>query len=164
MRATYHKRALPNSAVFDEKRVFRAGVEPMQLFEIAGVRVGMSICEDGWIAGGPVPQLTNGGAELIVNINASPYYRRKTDVREAEMRARIEESGGVRSSSPTWSEARMRSSSTVHRSCSTPMVSRLPEPDTVSKSCWSSTSRRSPVDDANTVLSRCASFGSDGSR
>jgi NAD+ synthase (glutamine-hydrolysing) len=95
VRATYHKRALPNSAVFDEKRVFRAGVEPMQLFEIAGVRVGMSICEDGWIAGGPVPQLTNGGAELIVNINASPYYRRKTDVREAEMRARIEESGGV---------------------------------------------------------------------
>lgn len=95
VRGTYHKRALPNYGVFDERRVFLAGVEPMQLYDIAGVRVGMSICEDAWLAGGPIPQLTSGGAELIVNINASPYYRHKTTVREGEMRARIMESGGV---------------------------------------------------------------------
>lgn len=95
VKATYHKRALPNYGVFDEERVFRPGVEPMRLHEIAGIRVGMSICEDGWIAGGPIPQLAAGGAQIIVNMNASPYYRRKSPVREAEMRARIEESGAV---------------------------------------------------------------------
>ncbi|MGI9607015.1 MAG: NAD+ synthase [Acidimicrobiales bacterium] len=95
VKGTYHKRALPNYSLFDEIRVFTPGVEPMQLHEIAGVRVGMSICEDAWIAGGPVPQLVAGGAQVIVNINASPYYRRKVEVREAEMAARIDESGGV---------------------------------------------------------------------
>ena len=83
--STYHKRALPNYDVFDEKRVFRAGVEPMRLHEIGGARVGMSICEDAWIAGGPVPQLAAGGAEIVMNVNASPYYRRKVPVRDAEM-------------------------------------------------------------------------------
>ncbi len=93
--STYHKRALPNSAVFDEKRVFRPGVEPMRLHRIAGIRVGMSICEDAWIAGGPVPQLVTGGAQIVMNINASPYYRRKVPIREHEMRTRIAEAGGV---------------------------------------------------------------------
>lgn len=91
----YHKRALPNSGVFDEKRVFLPGSEPMRLHEIAGINVGMSICEDGWIAGGPIPQLAAGGAQIIINVNASPYYRRKTDVRQAEMMARVEEAGGI---------------------------------------------------------------------
>lgn len=95
VKSTYHKRALPNYGVFDEERVFVAGTEPMQLHEIAGIRVGMSICEDGWIAGGPIPSLAAGGAQIIVNINASPYYRRKTQVREAEMAARVSESGGL---------------------------------------------------------------------
>ncbi len=95
VKGTYHKRALPNYRLFDEERVFLAGHEPMRLHEIAGVRVGMSICEDAWIAGGPIPQLTAGGAQIIVNINASPYYRRKLFVRENEMRARIGEAGGV---------------------------------------------------------------------
>lgn len=95
VQSTYHKRALPNYRVFDEERVFLRGVEPMRLHEIAGVRVGMSICEDGWIAGGPIPQLAAGGAQIIVNMNASPYYRRKFFVREAEMRKRVGESGGI---------------------------------------------------------------------
>ncbi len=93
--STYHKRALPNYDVFDEKRVFRAGVEPMRLHEIGGARVGMSICEDAWIAGGPVPQLAAGGAQIVMNVNASPYYRAKVPVRDAEMRARIAEAGGI---------------------------------------------------------------------
>ena len=93
--STYHKRALPNVAVFDEKRVFRSGVEAMRLHRIAGVKVGMSICEDAWIAGGPVPQLAAGGAQIVMNINASPFHRRKVPVRESEMRARIAEAGGI---------------------------------------------------------------------
>jgi len=95
VRGTYHKRALPNYQVFDEERTLIAGAEPMHLHEIAGIRVGMSICEDGWIAGGPVPQLAVGGAQVMININASPYYRRKTEVRQAEMARRVAESGGV---------------------------------------------------------------------
>lgn len=95
VKATYHKRELPNYGLFDEKRVFVDGHEPLRLHEIAGIRVGMSICEDGWIAGGPIPQLAAGGAQIVVNINASPYYRRKIFVRENEMRSRIAESGGV---------------------------------------------------------------------
>ena len=95
LRSTYHKRALPNYSVFDEERVFIAGTEPMQLHRIAGVLVGMTICEDAWVGGGAVPQLAAGGAEIIVNVNASPYYRHKTPIREAEMNERVEESGGV---------------------------------------------------------------------
>lgn len=95
VKATYHKRALPNYGVFDEERVFLAGDEPMELHEIAGIRVGMSICEDGWIAGGPIPQLAAGGAQIVVNINSSPYYRRKFDRRVQELGARVAESGGV---------------------------------------------------------------------
>ena len=95
VKSTYHKRALPNYGVFDEERVFLSGTEPMHLHEIAGIRVGMSICEDGWIAGGPVPQLAAGGAQIIVNMNASPYYRRKTALRQSEMTARVEEAGGI---------------------------------------------------------------------
>ena len=95
VKGAYHKRALPKYGVFDEQRVFMPGTEPMALHQIAGVRVGMSICEDGWVAGGPVPQLVAGGAQLIVNMNSSPYYRRKSELREAEMRARVLESGGV---------------------------------------------------------------------
>ena len=95
VKATYHKRALPNYAIYDEERVFVPGTEPMRLFEIAGVRVGMSICEDGWIAGGPMSQMGAGGAEILVNMNASPYYQRKTDTRQAEMALRVAEAGGV---------------------------------------------------------------------
>ena len=67
VKSTYHKRALPNYGVFDEERVFLSGTEPMELHAIAGVNVGLSICEDGWIAGGPIPQLAAGGAQIIVN-------------------------------------------------------------------------------------------------
>jgi NAD+ synthase (glutamine-hydrolysing) len=72
-----HKRELPNYTVFDELRHFRPGAEPMSLFAIAGVEVGVTICEDLWIPGGPVNQLVAGGARLTVNINASPYRAAK---------------------------------------------------------------------------------------
>jgi len=95
VKATYHKRALPNYGVFDEERVFLPGTEPMELHRVAGINVGLSICEDGWIAGGPIPSLAAGGAQVIVNMNSSPYYRRKTERRQEVMAERVAESGGV---------------------------------------------------------------------
>ena len=100
---TYHKRLLPNYAVFDEKRYFAAGVAPMQLFEVAGVRVGVSICEDAWSPDGPIAEQAAGGAELIVNLNASPYYAGRVAEPRAHarhprrgriVRARLRQPGG----------------------------------------------------------------------
>jgi len=71
---TYRKRLLPNYAVFDEQRYFAAGTEPLQLYLVGGVRVGLSICEDAWSPTGPIAEHAAGGAELVVNINASPYH------------------------------------------------------------------------------------------
>src|SRR5437016_6273497 len=70
----YHKRLLPNYAVFDEQRYFAAGSHAINLFTIAGVRCGVSICEDAWSPTGPVAEQAAGGAELVLNINASPFY------------------------------------------------------------------------------------------
>ena len=86
------KAQLPNYGVFDERRHFSAGT-PEALFEIAGVAVGVSICEDIWIDGGAVEQLVAGGAELIVNVNASPYNTGKLDERLDVLRRRIDRSG-----------------------------------------------------------------------
>lgn len=86
------KAQLPDYGVFDEQRHFRAGV-PEVLFEIAGVAVGISICEDIWIDGGAVDQLVDGGAELIINLNASPYNIGKLDERLGVLRRRIARTG-----------------------------------------------------------------------
>ncbi len=79
---TYHKRLLPNYAVFDEQRYFVPGSHPYELFEVAGIRVGVSICEDAWSPDGPIAEQAAGGAELVVNINASPYYAGRLMARE----------------------------------------------------------------------------------
>jgi NAD+ synthase (glutamine-hydrolysing) len=70
----YRKHLLPNYAVFDEERYFTPGHDAGPLFTIGGVRVGVSICEDAWSPTGPIAAQATGGAELAVNINASPYY------------------------------------------------------------------------------------------
>ncbi len=72
----YHKRYLPNYGVFDEDRYFQAG-RRAPVYEIAGVRLGVNICEDIWYPGGPTWEQAHRGAEVIVNINASPYNRGK---------------------------------------------------------------------------------------
>ncbi len=77
----YRKQHLPNYAVFDEQRYFEPGTE-LPLFEIAGLPVGVSICEDAWQDGGPIPELGAGGARVILNINGSPYHAAKGRVRE----------------------------------------------------------------------------------
>src|SRR5439155_16921827 len=64
----YRKQLLPNYAVFDEQRYFVAPREPLPLFDIAGVKVGVSICEDAWSPTGPIVTEAAGGAVLIVNL------------------------------------------------------------------------------------------------
>src|SRR4051794_40650816 len=85
---TYRKRLLPNYAVFDEQRYFAPGHEPLRLYEIAGVRVGVSICEDAWSPTGPIAEHAAGGAELVVNLNASPYYKGRLEERERMLATR----------------------------------------------------------------------------
>lgn len=70
----YHKANLPNYGVFDEQRYFAPGAGAGALYSVAGVRIGISICEDAWDPSGPIAEQAAGGAELVVNINASPYY------------------------------------------------------------------------------------------
>ncbi|HEX2381631.1 MAG TPA: NAD+ synthase [Acidimicrobiales bacterium] len=85
---TYHKRNLPNYGVFDEQRYFTAGSDPLALFEIAGVKVGVSVCEDAWSPFGPIGEQAAGGAELIANLNASPYYVDRLRERERMLATR----------------------------------------------------------------------------
>ncbi len=86
--STYQKRLLPNYAVFDEKRYFSAGVAPMTLVELRGLKVGMVICEDAWSATGPLHEQARGGAEVICVLNASPYRRGKPLDRDLMLAAR----------------------------------------------------------------------------
>lgn len=87
--AVYHKQQLPNYEVFDEKRYFCSG-NAACVMDIQGVRVGITICEDIWV-GAPVEQAVSDGAELIININASPYQVDKTNERLEILRARTRE-------------------------------------------------------------------------
>jgi NAD+ synthase (glutamine-hydrolysing) len=70
----YRKHLLPNYAVFDEQRYFAPSTVDGPLFVVAGVRVAVTICEDAWSPNGPIVTQAAGGAEFVVNINASPYY------------------------------------------------------------------------------------------
>jgi NAD+ synthase (glutamine-hydrolysing) len=88
VRGIYHKQELPNYAVFDEQRYFAAGRGATQLFGIGGVRVGISICEDAWNPQGPIAAQAAAGAELVVNINASPYYLDRIREREQMLATR----------------------------------------------------------------------------
>jgi NAD+ synthase (glutamine-hydrolysing) len=84
----YHKRLLPNYAVFDEQRYFAPGTEPLALFTIGGVRCGITVCEDIWSPEGPMADQAAGGAELILNLNASPYYAGRSVERERMLATR----------------------------------------------------------------------------
>jgi NAD+ synthase (glutamine-hydrolysing) len=71
---TYHKRRLPNYGVFDEERYFAAG-RRVPVYRAGELTFGVSICEDIWYPGAPLDLMALGGAELCLNINASPYHR-----------------------------------------------------------------------------------------
>ena len=77
----YHKVFLPNYGVFDEERYFRQGRE-QPVFLIGGVKVGVSICEDIWYPTGPAAIQSQSGAQLLININSSPYDMGKRAKRE----------------------------------------------------------------------------------
>jgi NAD+ synthase (glutamine-hydrolysing) len=89
----YHKRRLPNYAVFDEERYFEPRTGPTSLFLVAGLRLGVSICEDAWAPDGPVAEAAASGAQLVVNLNASPYHRGKVALRESMLAERAHEAG-----------------------------------------------------------------------
>lgn len=89
--AEYAKQCLPNYQVFDEKRYFTAGDKPC-VIELHGMRVGISICEDLW-DGAPVSQAKAAGAQVIFNLNASPFHRGKLVERQALLKARAEDAG-----------------------------------------------------------------------
>jgi NAD+ synthase (glutamine-hydrolysing) len=82
VQGVYRKRILPNYAVFDERRYFMPGEGDPTLFVVGGVRAGVSICEDAWSPTGPIAEQAAGGAELVVNLNASPYYAGRVAERE----------------------------------------------------------------------------------
>ena len=89
----YHKRELPNYGVFDERRYFQPGQGEPVLHDIAGIPVGVSICEDAWVSDGPMSQMAAAGAEVIFNLNASPYHVGKLDQRLGVLRQRVAETG-----------------------------------------------------------------------
>ena len=88
VKGVYRKRILPNYAVFDEQRYFAPGFGDPQLFVIGGVKVGISVCEDSWSPDGPIMDQAAGGAELILNLNASPYYAGRLAERERMLATR----------------------------------------------------------------------------
>ena len=91
---TYHKHYLPNYGVFDENRYFQAGREA-PIFLINGVHVGVNICEDIWYPTGPLTLQVHAGAEVILNINGSPYYTGKGIFREEMIATRAADNGVI---------------------------------------------------------------------
>ena len=76
----YKKQELPNYEVFDEKRYFQPGKVP-GIFEVNGLRVGLSVCEDIWHEN-VIKQLHEKKTDLILNINASPFHLDKIKERK----------------------------------------------------------------------------------
>ena len=81
VKGLYRKRYLPNYGVFDENRYFAPGRE-LLLLRLGGALIGPTICEDLWQPGPPATDLALAGAELLVNLSASPYHVGKAEERE----------------------------------------------------------------------------------
>jgi NAD+ synthase (glutamine-hydrolysing) len=91
LRSIYHKFYLPNYGVFDEERYFRRGAT-CPIIEYAGVRIGLSICEDAWYPTGPISVQAQHGVDLAININGSPYHFGKRAARETMIATRAMDS------------------------------------------------------------------------
>lgn len=89
--AEYHKALLPNYSVFDEKRYFEPGGEPC-VVAINDVPVGITICEDIWY-NTPAARAAEAGAQVLLNLNASPFHQGKAPEREQLLRKRAMETG-----------------------------------------------------------------------
>jgi len=88
--AIYHKIYLPNYGVFDEYRYFKRGVD-VPVFQLRNVTFGVNICEDIWYPGGPTKLQALAGAQVVINISASPYYAGKGSDRERMLQTRAED-------------------------------------------------------------------------
>ena len=91
IKTIYHKMHLPNYAVFDEKRYFLEGAK-IAVVNYKGWKLGLGICEDIWVERGPYAEEVKKGAQVIVNINASPYHLHKIKEREAMLSSRARNS------------------------------------------------------------------------
>ena len=89
--ARYAKQVLPNYSVFDEQRYFVAGDAPC-VVELDGWQIGLTVCEDIWQSG-PAAGAQAAGAEILLNLNASPYHRGKAEERLQVVGARVAETG-----------------------------------------------------------------------
>ncbi len=91
----YHKILLPNYGVFDEKRYFDAGSETFA-FKLEGLKIGVNICEDIWEGAGPANfAAMEMGAQVIINISASPYHSGKLQERENMLVERARETSSI---------------------------------------------------------------------
>lgn len=87
----YFKHCLPNYQVFDEKRYFASGFQPL-VVNLRGVNVGITVCEDLW-AEGPIETAVAAGAKLVLNLNASPYSQGKQLQRKALVQRKAKAAG-----------------------------------------------------------------------
>ena len=85
------KRHLPNYQVFDERRYFVSGTG-FGVFECQGIKIGLTVCEDAWFVD-PMTEIAAAGAQLIFNLNASPFHLHKQDHRLSVVSQRVHETG-----------------------------------------------------------------------
>lgn len=91
---SYHKMYLPNYGVFDEYRYFQAGTR-CPVYEFGSIKIGVNICEDIWYPEGPSRIQSLAGAEIILNINASPYHIGKGIFREKMLSTRASDNAVI---------------------------------------------------------------------
>ncbi|MDX1765086.1 MAG: nitrilase-related carbon-nitrogen hydrolase, partial [bacterium] len=91
---TQHKVYLPNYDVFDENRYFQVGAESF-LFKLDTVLFGVNICEDIWFPGGPTMHMGRSGAEVVVNISASPFHAGKASIRREMISTRAKDNATI---------------------------------------------------------------------
>ncbi|MDO7975493.1 NAD+ synthase [Oceanotoga teriensis] len=87
---TYKKMFLPNYSVFDEKRYFSPGYEPLMI-DFENIKIGINICEDLWVPNGPSLALAQNGANIIINLSASPFYKNKNKSKVEMLKTRASE-------------------------------------------------------------------------
>jgi NAD+ synthase (glutamine-hydrolysing) len=90
----YHKQFLPTYGVFDEDRYFRPGWEA-PVFRLGDVLLGVNVCEDIWYAVGPTNAQSLAGAEVIININASPFSEQKPAFRKKMLATRAADNHAI---------------------------------------------------------------------
>ena len=95
IRGVVKKRFLPNYGVFDEERYFQSGTDT-RVFRLGEATFGVTLCEDIWYPGGPArAQALFGGAELLVNVSASPYHAGKVQFRETMLSTRASDNAAL---------------------------------------------------------------------